>query len=217
MVPGGLRNPLVRRLGILSADRIPNPFLLRGDGSIAWWVSGLSYPVEMTSMEGAVSASIGINIEKLRTDRAFEALEQGDFKRALLLLGERLPPKLAADPWTADRLQGRALAHMGLNNWDAALTEIDAAIVARKRASHHAPRLSLGTVEMHFAKSTVLKRLGRDREAREERAVAERDLAWLENAPEAKYPPSYARNGIPVGVYDELLKKVRLALAGRDQ
>ncbi len=217
MVPGGLRNPLVRRLGILSADRMPNPFLLHGDGTIAWWVSGLTYPVELTSMEGAVSASIGINIEKLRTDRAFEALKQGGFKRALLLLGERLPPKLAVDPWTADRLQGCALAHMGLNNWQAALTAIDAAIAERKRASRHGARLSLGTVEMHFAKSTVLKRLGRGQEAENERAVAERDLAWLERAPEAKYPPSYARNGIPVGVYDDLLKKVRSALEDRDQ
>jgi len=217
MVPSGLKNPLVRRLGILSADRMPNPFLLHGDGTIAWWVSGLTYPVELTSMEGAVSASIGINIEKLRTDRAFDALKQGDFKRALLLLGERIPPKLAADPWTADRLQGCALAHVGLNNWEAALTAIDAAIAERKRASRYGARLSLGTVEMHFAKSTVLKRLGRDREAEDERAVAERDLAWLEKAPDAKYPPSYARNGIPVGVYDELLKKVRSALEGTDQ
>ena len=32
MVPGGLKNPLVRQLGILSADRIPNVFLLRRDG-----------------------------------------------------------------------------------------------------------------------------------------------------------------------------------------
>ena len=217
MVPGGLGNPLVRRLGILSADRMPNPFLLYGDGTIAWWVSGLTYSVEMTSMEGAVSASIGINIEKVRTDRAFEALKQGDFKRALLLLGERLPPKLAADPWTADRLQGCALAHMGLNNWQAALTAIDAAIAERKRASHYGARLSFGTVEMHFAKSTVLKRLGRDREAGDEWAVAERDLALLKKSSDAEYPPSYARNGIPVGVYDDLLKKVRSALEGRDQ
>jgi hypothetical protein len=216
-VPDGLGNALVRQLGILSADRIPNPFLLHGNGTIAWWISGLAYPVEMTSMEGAVSASIGINIEKLRTDRAFEALELGEFKRALALLGERLPPNLAADSWTADRLQGCALAHMGLGDWEAALTAIDAAIAERKRASRHAPRLSLGAVEMHLAKSTVLKRLGRDQDAGDELAIAERDLAWLETAPDATYPPSYARNGIPVGVYDDLLQRTRLRLEGNEQ
>ncbi|MFT5108479.1 MAG: hypothetical protein ACI9UA_004123, partial [Pseudoalteromonas tetraodonis] len=93
MVPGGLGNPLVRRLGILSSDRIPNPFLLHGDGAIAWWISGLSYTVDRTPMEGSASAAIGINIEKLRTDRAFQPLEQGDFKRAVLILSEDLPPK----------------------------------------------------------------------------------------------------------------------------
>ena len=213
-VPGGLKNPLVRRLGILSADRIPNPFVLHGDGTIAWSISGLTYPVDMTKMDEAVSASIGINIEKLRTDRAFEALEEGEFKRALALLGERLPPKLATDPWTADRFQGRALAYMGLNDWDAALTAIDAAIAERKRSSRHAPRLSHGEVEMHFARATVLKELGLEQDSADERAIAERGLAWLKTAPDAKYPPSYARNGIPVGVYDDLLRRVRLGLGG---
>jgi hypothetical protein len=217
MVPGGLANPLVRRLGILSADRIPNPFVLYGDGTIAWWISGLTYPVNATAIEWAVSISIGINIEKLSTDRAFKALEQGDFKQALLLLTERLPPKLAEDAWTADRFQARALAYMGLNDWDAALTDIDAAISAREIASKHYRSISLGEVEMHLAKSTILKKRGRDEEAEQERATAEEKRVWLGNKPPGGYgetPPSYARHGIPVGVYDELLKRIRLARWG---
>ena len=43
MVPGGLANPMVRRLGILSADRTQNVFLLRRDGTIAWQVSGVPH------------------------------------------------------------------------------------------------------------------------------------------------------------------------------
>jgi hypothetical protein len=217
MVPGGLGNPLVRRLGILSADRIPNPFLLYGDGTIAWWMSGLTYPVDRTPIEKAVSASIGINIEKLRTDRAFQALEQGDFKRAVLLLTERLPPNLAADSWTADRFQARALAYMGLNDWEAALTEIDAAISAREIASRLKRATSIGDVEMHLAKSTILKKVGRDEDAEKERTIAEKGLAWLRDEPpggHGEYPPSYARCGVPVGVYDDLLKRIRLALSG---
>jgi len=217
MVPGGLGNPLVRRLGILSADRIPNPFLLYGDGTIAWWISGLTYPVAQTPMERAVSVSIGINIEKLRTDRAFKALEEGDFRRALLLLTERLPPKLAADSWTADRLQARALAYMGLNDWKAALTDIDAAMSARGAASRLKRQISMGEVEMHLAKSTILKKLGRDADAEKERTIGEDLLAWLANNPDGgygEYPPTYARWGIPVGVYDDLLKRIRLALSG---
>jgi hypothetical protein len=219
IVPDGLGNPLVRRLGILSADRMPNPFLLHGDGSIAWWISGLSYTVARTPMEHAVSASIGINIEKLRTDRTFQPLEQGDFKRAVLLLTERLPPKKGGDWWTADRFQGRALAHMGLKDWKAALTDIDAAMSARAAASRLKRQMSMGDVEMHLAKSTVLKKLGRDEDAAKERTIGEDLLAWLANNPDGGFgfgekPPSYARGGVPVGVYDDLLKRIRLALPG---
>jgi hypothetical protein len=44
MAPGGLRHPLVRRLGILSPDRVPNIALLRRDGTIAWTLSGIVHP-----------------------------------------------------------------------------------------------------------------------------------------------------------------------------
>jgi hypothetical protein len=228
MVPGGLGNPLVRRLGILSSDRIPNPFLLHGDGAIVWWISGLSYTVARTPMEGAVSMAIGINVEKVRADRMFLPLEQGDYRRAVSLLSGGLPPY-----WDADRLQGRALAHMGLNNWEAALTDIDAALSHRAAASRHKKALSLGEVEMHFAKSTILKKLGRDEDAEKERTIAEEGFAWLEaQAPDSYWlgkmqpgsssgygekPPSYARLGVPVGVYDDLLKRIRLGLPGQEK
>jgi hypothetical protein len=218
MVPGGLGNPLVRRLGILSSDRIPNPFLLHGDGAIAWWISGLSYTVARTPMAGTVSPAIGINIDKVRTDRVFQPLEQGDFKRAVLLLTESLPPKKGGN-WTADRFQGRALAYMGLNNWEAALTDIDAALSQRAADSRHKKAISLGEAEMHFAKSTILKKLGRDQEAAKERTTAEQYLTWLENQPSGdeghvEKPPSYARYGVPVGVYDDFLKRIRVGLSG---
>ena len=220
IVPDGLGNPLVRRLGILSADRMPNPFLLHGDGTIAWWISGLSYTVARTPMEHAVSTSIGINIEKRRTDRAFKALEQGDFKRAVLLLTERLPPKRGGDWWTADRFQARALAHMGLKDWETALPDIDAAMSARGAASRLKRQLSMGEVEMHFAKSTILKKLDRNEDAEKERTIAEQGLAWLGNNPDGGYgekPPTYARGGVPVGVYDGLLKRIRLALSAEGE
>jgi hypothetical protein len=214
MAPGGLGSPLVRRLGILSSDRIPNPFLLHGDGAIAWWISGLSYTVSRTPMDGAASAAIGINIEKVRADRMFLPLEQGDYKRAVSLLSGRVPLY-----WDADRLQGRALAHMGLKDWKTALTDIDAALASRQTASRHKKAISLGEAEMHLAKSTILKKLGRDKEAAKERTTAEQYLAWLENQPSGdeghvEKPPSYARYGVPVGVYDNFLKRIRVGLSG---
>lgn len=44
MAPGGLKTPLVERLGIRSPDRVPNMVLLRRDGTIAWTLSGIVHP-----------------------------------------------------------------------------------------------------------------------------------------------------------------------------
>jgi tetratricopeptide (TPR) repeat protein len=52
IVPGGLTNPLVRRLGILSADRVPNIALVRPDGTIVWTLSGIVHPQVRSEGEG---------------------------------------------------------------------------------------------------------------------------------------------------------------------
>jgi hypothetical protein len=52
IVPGGLTNPLVRRLGILSADRVPNIALIRPDGTLVWMLSGIVHPQVRSEGEG---------------------------------------------------------------------------------------------------------------------------------------------------------------------
>ena len=51
---------------------------------------------------------------------------------------------------------------------------------------------------------------------RAERMIAEQSFAWLKRqrptSGQTEKPPSYARGGVPVGVYDDLLRRVRLAL-----
>ncbi|MHC4249051.1 MAG: hypothetical protein ACYS9X_07985, partial [Planctomycetota bacterium] len=59
LVPGGLRNPLVLRHGILSADRTPNHVLLRSDGTISWSVSGLHYHIQ--SGRATTAIMYGVN------------------------------------------------------------------------------------------------------------------------------------------------------------
>ncbi len=215
VVPGGLENPVVRRYGILSADKMPVPYLLLGVGSIAWSGSALTYAVNHTSMEDYTAGAIDINIEKVRTDRTFEPLKRGEFKKAITLLSGRLPPKKNADAWTPERLHGRALAHIGLKDWDAALEDIDDAISERHKQSRYGKRVYEGNVEMQLVKALALKHLGRIGEAEATMADVERDRAWLENARASLkyiYPPSYARTGVAVGVYDDLLKSVREGL-----
>jgi hypothetical protein len=73
MAPGGLRHPLVRRLGILSADRVPNMTLLNRDGTIAWTQSGLVHPqhrCEAGELPYSFMNALEINIKRCRTKDA---------------------------------------------------------------------------------------------------------------------------------------------------
>ena len=68
IVPGGLTNPLVRRLGILSADRVPNIALVRPDGTIVWTLSGIVHPQVRSEGEGewqyGIQLGMKSNIER---------------------------------------------------------------------------------------------------------------------------------------------------------
>jgi tetratricopeptide (TPR) repeat protein len=213
MLPGGLRNPLVRELGILSADLVPNPLLFRPDGTVAWTISGLDYRHFYSGPGYAISRAIETNIQKVRSDVAFETLARGDYKLALKQLEEFIPidswsgKRGSTDWWTSDRHQGMALAYMGLKDWNKALSAIDAALDQRKTDFKSAICKCHGLVEMYLTKAMILDGLERGREAKIERARAK-----AENLPHSKLPPGGARAGVPVGVYYDQLKQVRLGL-----
>jgi len=208
MVPGGLRNPLVRRLGILSADRVPNVVLLRPDGTTAWTISGLTFPIHGCSVPRWIPVAISTNIEKCQMEAALAAIEKGDFKEALALFDATRAPA----PWRADRLHGRALATMGLKDWKAALVEIDAAITQRLGDFGGNTCRCHGVVEMRLTKAIILDKLGRAKEAQ-----TERQLAAGETRPHATAPTNIEKSGVPVGVFYDRLKRMRLARWGKEK
>lgn len=191
MVPGGLANPVVRRLGILSADRIPNPFLLRRDGTIAWDARGLEYKGDGGTLF-TIRLAMKVQVEACEVEHAYRALETGDFKEAARVFGG---PYLPWPPdrfgWRAPRYHGQALAYIGMKDWEAALEAIEMAIDAQKlyyfrglRYDKNAAkwREEAATVtinqpddileELWDIKAVILEKLGRKDEAAQMRETA---------------------------------------------
>jgi len=189
MVPGGLANPMVRRLGILSADRTPNMFLIRRDGSIAWQATGVPH---VDAGEFACMLASKVQIEVCELEHAYQALEKGDFKEAARVFGG---PYLPWSPdrfgWRSSRYHGQAVAHVGAKDWTAALESIDKAIDARKLKYFKGRRSKTPThwrteaatitvqrpdnilVELWAIKALVLDQLGRKEEAAKMRRRSE--------------------------------------------
>jgi len=181
IVPGGLANPIVRRLGVLSADRIPNVFLLRRDGSIAWRASGLPYG-DAEKFVNLLAAKVHIEASEMET--AYEALHKSDFKEAARIFGG---PYLPWDPdrfgWRPPRYHGKALALMAMKDWKAALESIEVAIEAQNlkylpgRKREKAPNWRKDAakvtvtnpdeilIELWTTKAEILAKLGRNDEA----------------------------------------------------
>ncbi len=187
LVPGGLENPMVNRLGLLSADKFPNVFLLRRDGTVAWWATGMPY--REFARAWVHHLGMKVHIEQCDLEYGYGLLEKGDFKEAARIFsGPFLPWRPDRYGWRPVRYHGRAVALMELKEWDAALAAIDKAIDAHKGRHYRGPRS--GNIEdwqkdvadfemeqpcnvvlgLWEAKAVILDELGRDEDARALRA-----------------------------------------------
>ncbi|MFT6239427.1 MAG: hypothetical protein ACJAQT_001506 [Akkermansiaceae bacterium] len=197
IVPGGMKNPMVRQLGILSSDRIPNVFLLRRDGTVAWHTSGFVYKSDF-GYPFAIQLAMGVHIEVCDTELAYRALANDEFAKAKKIFsGPFLPGKDERYRWRAPRFHGRALANMGLDDWEAALADIETAIEAHKKEfdrKEDEPGASL--VEMRSLRALILGKLDRAEEAK-----AALELAAIKAAP---YPSSIYK------IFHDKLRDLRL-------
>ena len=173
MVSGGLKNPVLRRLGVLSADRVANVFLIRRDGTIAWKTSGLQFKAAF-SHGFSVFLGMTVQIEVIEIARAYKALERGEYQEAARIFAGPFPKKRDERfGWTAPRFHGRALANMGLKNWKAALVDIETAIAAHEEEYNHNKQHPCDSmVKMYVVKASILEELGRSAAAKAAREYA---------------------------------------------
>jgi tetratricopeptide (TPR) repeat protein len=130
MVPGGIRNPLVHRLGILSEDNQFNSVLVGKDGRIAVAISGLA---SQTSRSGNTLINVIV-----REDEKFisSALERGEVEAAKARIFALAPPfdpeavdekgrKLKIPQYSLSHLRARTRVYMALEEWDKALADAE--------------------------------------------------------------------------------------------
>lgn len=131
ILPGGLANPLVHRLGILSEDEKFNSVLVRKDGRIALAMSGF------IGSHNSNYVDIPANVI-LRADEEFvnEALKRGDIQSAkdrIFTLAPAVDPnavdekgrKLRPTVYGLSHLRARARVYMALKEWEKALTDAE--------------------------------------------------------------------------------------------
>jgi hypothetical protein len=173
MVPGGLKNPLVRKLGIISADRTPNIFLLRPDGTVVWSISGIIHPQHKSEGIGefthAIRRAMKTHIQLQSMAGSLDALKQGKFMQAVNHFSGPLPlDRRDQDGWLPPQLHGRALAYIGLKDWKNALTDIDAAILIHNRIySRKIPCHCDRTAKLQRTKAMILEKLGQSDDAQQ--------------------------------------------------
>ena len=126
LLPGGMSHPIVQQLGILDEKAKPNIALVRPDGSIAVFLSGLT----MNAQNGNAIQNI---IEHHDEQLVDEALARGDLEEAKRLAFayapvEQVKPEGAPKNWkpkalTVPHLRARAKVYMAMKDWKAAYAD----------------------------------------------------------------------------------------------
>ena len=129
-IPGGLQNPLVQRLGILSEDQRMNSVLIRKDGRIAAVLSGL---VDQNGRNGPTLGNVVAQQDEIAV---MAALQRGEVQAAKDLILALAPPvdpdavdakgrKLPKVTYSMSHLRARARVYMALKEWDKALADAE--------------------------------------------------------------------------------------------
>lgn len=129
ILPGGTSHPLVRRLGVLEEDLQANALVMRPDGSVAGFVSGLT----MTRSKQQLMQELIIYQDELTVDAL---IKEGKAEEAKEFIYSLVPPfdpeavdekgrKLKKPKYSHIHLRARAKVHAALGDKPAALADAE--------------------------------------------------------------------------------------------
>ncbi|MCH7226281.1 hypothetical protein [Haloferula sp. A504] len=129
-LPGGLDNPLVHRLGMLSTTRDVNSVLVDKQGRILAAISGLA---THSDRSGSTLVNVVTHQDALKVDAL---LEEGKFDAARDFIFSLAPPydpeavddrgrKLRKPNYALSHLRARARVYMAMEDWDKALADAE--------------------------------------------------------------------------------------------
>ena len=175
MVPGGLKNPLVNKLGILSADKYANIFLLRRNNTIEWQKNGLHYQnSKFRWYFRRCKLAFEYHIHACDYEIGLKALKNKEYKKAQQLFSGPFDIKIkerfsrsALAQKTSHNSYGLAKAMIGMNDHESALNHLDIAITKHEKSNNCFTGKPCPTIITLFkSKSEILFKLGRDKEAK---------------------------------------------------
>ena len=170
LVPGGLKSPALRQLGILSEETKPNILVMRPDGSIALALSGLT----MSYQKGGVVIQKVIELEDEKNVDA--ALARGDLKEAkrLAFTLAPLPERPVVDPKkrknkkkkpvkiSNPHLRSRAKVYLAMGNFKVAAADIKEVYLAVNIEAGHISMRTKELEETEALKATILAALKKE-------------------------------------------------------
>jgi hypothetical protein len=178
LVPDGIRNPIVQKLGIVEDGkdvqvnrRPPNLLLLRPDGSIALALSGLTMRFN--------KANVIQNVIELHDEKMVdEALSRGDIDEAKRLAFahapvEQLPPPDAPRNWKPKKisiphLRSRAKVYLAMGELEAAATDAEQVYLAVNQKAGYISMRTDELEETEALRETIRKKRD-DKEPRTQR------------------------------------------------
>ncbi|MDG1672141.1 MAG: hypothetical protein P8H96_14830, partial [Akkermansiaceae bacterium] len=164
LVPGGLQNPIVRQLGMVTDEEKPknNILMIRPDGSIAVAMSGLA----MSAQKGSVIQNV---IEFHDEELVDKALAKGDLDEAKRLAFAHAPveqvrPEDAPRNWkpkvlTVPHLRSRAKVYLAMGELKAAQADIQEVYLKVNTAAGYISMRTKELEETEALKASILTAL----------------------------------------------------------